>query len=191
MRGREKFKKYKWILSFLTGFYGLFPRRVRESLLTHYRGRKGNIGLVIRYSLLKTLAKSVGDNVSIFPDVYLYKIHNLSVGDNVSIQPLCYLDAGGGISIGNDVSIARNVSIIAFNHKFDDLSVPIKDQGVERKEITIKDNVWIGVNSVLLAGVTVNSGCVIGAGSVVTHDIAENSIAAGVPAKVIKSRESL
>lgn len=191
MRGREKFKKYRGILKLLTGFFNVFPRNVREKLFEHYRRRGGSFGLAVRYALLKTLAKSVGDNVSIFPDVFLYKVHNLSVGDNVSIQPLCYLDAGGGINIGSDVSIARNVSIIAFNHKFTDLSVPIKDQGVERKEISIKDNVWIGVNSVLLAGVTVNSGCVIGAGSVVTHDIAENSIAAGVPAKEIKSRESL
>lgn len=188
MRGREKFSKYQGLLKLLTSFYKLFPKRIRQKLYEHHRETKGVTGMAIRYALLKTLARHVGQNVSVHPNVYLFKIHNLSLGDNVSIHPLCYLDAAGGIEIGNDVSIAHDVSMISFNHRFDDLSVPIKDQGLIKKQITICDNVWIGAKSVILAGVTVHTGSVIGAASVVTHDIEENTVVVGSPAKMIKKR---
>ncbi len=190
MRGREKFNKYQGILKILTSFYSIFPRRIREKLFEHYRETKGIKGMAIRYALLQTLAQHVGQNVSIHPNVYLFKIHNLSLGDNVSIHPLCYIDAAGCIDIGNDVSIAHDVSIISFNHGFDDLSVPIKDQELIKKKILIKDNVWIGAKSTILAGVTVYTGSVIGASSVVTHDVEENSVVVGSPARVIQNREN-
>ncbi len=189
VRGREKFQKHKRLISLLTRIFSLFSRSARVKLLIHYRDTKGVRGLAVRYALLRTLAKHVGDNVSVYPNVYLAKTYGLSIGDNVSIHPLCYLDADGGIEIGSDVSIARNVSIISFNHRYDDLTVPIKEQAIERKKITIEDNVWIGANATLLAGVTVRSGSIIGAASVVTHDVEENSIVAGNPAKVIKYRQ--
>lgn len=190
MRGRDKFKKYSGLLRALTKFYSLFPRNLRVKLLEHHRSTKGSKGLAIRYALLKTLVKELGENVSVHPDVYLFKTQNLSIGDNVSIHPMCYIDAAGGIEIGSDVSIAHDVSIISFNHRFDDLTVPIKDQELEKKRIVISDNVWIGAKSAILAGVQVHSGSVIGAGSVVTRMVPENAIAAGVPARVIKRRDT-
>lgn len=190
MRGRDKFLKYRWALNTLTGFFNLFSKGIREKLFIHYRGKKGAVGMAFRYALLKTLAQHIGQNVSIHPDVYLFKTHNLSIGDNVSIHPLCYIDASGEIEIGNDVSIAHDVSIVSFNHRFDDLSIPIKEQDLEKKKIIIKDNIWIGAKAVILAGVTVNCGSVIGASSVVTHDVDANTVVVGVPAKAIKKRES-
>ena len=190
MRGRDKFKKYYGLLRILTAIFGLFPRKIREALFIHNRGRKGVVGLAIRYALLKTIALSVGENVSIHPDVYIFKAHNLSIGNNVSIHPMCYIDATGGIEIGNDVSIAHDVSIISFNHRYDDFVTPIKDQEVEKKKIKIKDNIWIGAKAVVLQGVTVNCGSIIGAASVVTHDVDENNVVVGSPAKTIKIRES-
>lgn len=188
MRGRDKFNKYSRLIGILSTLFGLFPRKVRENLFVHYRPRKGVTGMAIRYALLKTLAKEVGDNVSVHPDVYLFKLHNLSIGNNVSIHPLCYIDAAGGIEIGNDVSIAHNSSIISFNHQYDDLSIPIKDQELEKKPIIIGNDVWIGAKATILAGVTIENGSVIGAGAVVTHNVPKRSIVAGVPARVINSR---
>lgn len=188
MRGREKFKKYKWILVTLQYIYSLFPRTFREKLFVHYRSKKGAIGMALRYALLKTLAESVGDNVSIHPDVYLFKINHLSIGNNVSIHPMCYIDACGGIKIGNDVSIAHNVSVISFNHRYDEKDIPIKDQGVILNSISICDNVWIGAKAVILSDVTVNAGCVVGASAVVSKDVPPDSVVVGIPAKVIKKR---
>ena len=71
MRGREKFAKFRPIINVLTKLYAVLPRSVRLRKMEHLRKKTGNIALVQRYCLLKTLAKSVGDNVSVYPDVYL------------------------------------------------------------------------------------------------------------------------
>ena len=157
-------------------------------MLVGFRRTKGHKGLVLRYALLKTLARSCGDNISIHPDVYLFSVNQLKIGNNVSIHPMCYIDATGGIDIGNDVSIAHASTILSTTHTFDELDMPIKDQAVEKRKTIIEDNVWIGAKSTILCGNTVYSGSVIAAGAVVTHDIPMNTIVAGVPARVIKER---
>ena len=157
-------------------------------MLVCFRSTKGYKGLVIRYALLKSLAKSCGDNVSIHPDVYLFSVSNLNLGDNVSIHPMCYIDASGEIDIGSDVSIAHAVTILSTSHTFAEHDVPIKDQTVEMKKTVIDNNVWIGAKATVLCGNMVSSGSVIAAGAVVTHDVPANTVVAGVPARVIKER---
>jgi len=83
---------------------------------------------VRRYALLKTLAKKTGDNVAIFPDVYLQNIQEMEIGNNVSFQPMVYIEAWGGVKIGDDVSFAEGSSVFSVNHGFNDVSIPIKDQ---------------------------------------------------------------
>jgi acetyltransferase-like isoleucine patch superfamily enzyme len=78
--------------------------------------------------------------------------------------------------------------VFSENHNFSDLTINIKDQGVKRQAVNIGNNCWLGAGSTILAGVVIGNGCVIAAGSVVTKSIPENSIVAGVPAKIIKSR---
>jgi len=74
------------------------------------------------------------------------------------------------------------------NHAFADPNLTIKEQGVIKDPVVIGNNCWIGGGATILAGVHIGDGCVIAAGSVVTKSVAANSIVAGVPAKVIKSR---
>ena len=180
MRGREKFKKAKGLISILVGFYS-----------AHHRNTKGNKGIAIRYALLKTLAESVGENVSVQPDIYILNPAHLKIGNNVSIHPFCYFECIGGISIGDNVSIAEGTSIISFEHNYDDISVPIKDQGITRKPINIAEDVWIGARATVLSGIEVKHGSIIAAGAVVTSDVKEYSIVGGVPAKEIKSRKKV
>jgi acetyltransferase-like isoleucine patch superfamily enzyme len=188
VRGRDKFRKIKPLINMLVKLYSIFPRKLRTKLFEHYRNTKGNKGLVIRYALLKTIAIQVGDNVAIYPDVYIFHTEGLSIGNNVSIHPMCYIEAKGGITIGDDVSIAHAVTILSVNHIYSDLNVPIKDQGIEYKQTEIKTNVWIGAKASVLAGVTVSSGAIIATGAVVTKDVAEKTIVGGVPAALIKAR---
>ncbi len=157
-------------------------------MLVWFRKTTGHKGLVIRYALVKTLAKSCGDNVSIHPDVYLFSVAQLTLGNNVSIHPMCYIDAAGEICIGNDVSIAHATTVLSTTHTFGDPDVPIKDQPIEKHKTVIEDNVWIGAKATVLCGNTVHSGAVVAAGAVVTRDVPANSIVGGVPAKVIKER---
>ena len=89
------------------------------------------------------------------------------------------------VRFGNHVFIGPNVSIYTECHQ---LEQEERDKGVEWAEpVTIGDSVWIGGNAVILPGVTIGSNVVIGAGSVVTHDVPDNVVVAGNPAKIIKT----
>ena len=113
---------------------------------------------------------------------------NIEIGENCSIQLFCVLYGHGGLTIGNNVRIAAHSIIIPSNHNFDRHDIPICKQGETSKGIIINDDVWIGAGSRILDGVQIGSGCVIGAGSVVTKSIAENFIVAGVPATIVRKR---
>lgn len=92
----------------------------------------------------------------------------------------------GPVTVGNDVMFAQNIVVSGLNHGFEDITVPPSRQKVSCKQIVISDNVWIGANSTVTAGVTIGKHSIIGAGSVVTKDIPAYSVAVGNPAKVIK-----
>ncbi len=91
------------------------------------------------------------------------------------------------VEIGEHCMFANGCFITDANHRFDDPSTPVPWQGFTSKGPTrVGDNVWCGANVVITSGVTIGERCVIGANSVVTDDIPPFSIAAGVPAKVIR-----
>lgn len=109
---------------------------------------------------------------------------NIKLGKNVFINVNCYFMDGATITIGNNVFIGPSCGFYTANHAMDYHS---RNQGLERAlPITIGDNCWFGANVTVMPGVKIGSGCVIGAGSVVTKDIPDNSLAIGVPARVIK-----
>lgn len=190
MRGRDKFAKYKSAINLLVKMYSVLPRGMRNRKMARLRKKTGNIALVKRYALLKTLAKSVGDNVSIFPDVYLQNVQEMEIGSNVSFQPLVYIEAYGGVKIGDDVSMAEGASLFSVNHGFEDVNIPIKDQPLTALPIEIENNVWIGAKATVLGGVKIASGTIVAAGAVVSKNTDRNSTVAGVPAKVIKVRNN-
>ncbi|RIE04487.1 acyltransferase [Cohnella faecalis] len=137
---------------------------------------------------MKTIAKSCGNNVACHTNVYFFNPENISIGNNVSIHPMCYIDASGGIEIGSDVSIAHGNTIMSATHAYENVYIPIADQGIVLKKVVIKDNVWLGAKATIVCGVTIHSGSIVGANSVITKDTLPNSIVGGVPAKVIKYR---
>lgn len=133
-------------------------------------------------------------------------INNFYIGDFSSIEEFSVVDNNvgdvtigkntliglrntviGPIQIGNDVIIAQNVVLSGLNHNYDDPNTPIVNQKVITKEIIVEDDVWIGANSVVTAGVHIGNHSVVAGGSVVTKDVPPYSIVAGNPAKVIKS----
>lgn len=136
----------------------------------------------ICYFLYYLIAKHLPESHSIFSLGISGKIRTLSgLGINSLIQE--------NVEIGNYVMMGPNVSIYTKNHKTS-LEKPMIFQGFEEaKKVIIKDDVWIGSNVIILPGVTIESGAIIGAGSVVTKDVLKNTIVAGNPAKVIKERK--
>jgi acetyltransferase-like isoleucine patch superfamily enzyme len=115
----------------------------------------------------------------------------LSLGDksvlarDISIN--CYLD----VEIGDCALIADNVYISDFDHKFADLGVPIKDQGIAKSRVRIERDVWLGTKVTVARGVVIGEGSVVGANAVVTRDLPSHSVAVGVPARVIKDRRTV
>ena len=87
------------------------------------------------------------------------------------------------------LALMNFVSILSFEHCHSNLSIPIKDQGLEKGRVIINDNVWVGAKSIILSNVVVDSGVIVGAGAVVKRNCTVNGIYAGVPAKLVKERK--
>lgn len=92
----------------------------------------------------------------------------------------------GPVTVGNHVNLAQNIVLSGLNHNYRDTQREIDAQGVTTAPVFIDDDVWIGANTVVLAGVTVGKHTVIAAGSVVTRDIPPYCVAAGNPARPVK-----
>lgn len=92
----------------------------------------------------------------------------------------------GPVYIGDDVRLAQNIVVTSLNHNYQDISMPISEQGVNTEEVYIGDETWVGANAVILPGVFIGKHCVVAAGSVVTKNIPSYSLVAGNPARIIK-----
>jgi acetyltransferase-like isoleucine patch superfamily enzyme len=114
---------------------------------------------------------------------------SVRIGPHTKIQLRCHFSAyKGSIIIGSEVQIAPNCSFFPYDHGVA-RGMPVRKQPLlSRGDIVIEDDVWIGTGVIVLAGVTIGKGAIIGAGSVVTSDVPEYAIVAGVPAKVKKYR---
>ena len=104
------------------------------------------------------------------------------LGRGVSINS--YLD----VEIGAAVLFADDIYLSDFDHKYADLTVPIKDQGIAKSRVRIEPDVWLGTKVTVVRGVVIGHGAVVGANAVVTHDLPAYSVSVGVPARVIKDR---
>ena len=139
----------------------------------------------LRNYFARNSVKSCGSGLSLEKNVHLSP--NVEIGENVYIDENVRIRAE--TKIGNDVLIASGVQCITLNHKFDDTERLIRIQGEAISPIEIGDDVWVGVNAIILPGVKIGSHSVISAGAVVTKDVPEWAIVGGVPAAVIKYRK--
>ena len=111
---------------------------------------------------------------------------HLIIGDGSYIGNFAHIYATQSIEIKNDVLIADRVYISDNAHEYRNINVPIiKQPIIQKKNVVIGDGSWLGEN-VCVIGASIGKHCVIGANSVVTHDIPDYSLAVGSPAKVIK-----
>jgi acetyltransferase-like isoleucine patch superfamily enzyme len=111
------------------------------------------------------------------------------MGRRVQISTGCFIGAGAaGLTMGDDVLISPNCTILTGTYLFDQLDVPLQEQGTISKGVRIGHRVWIGSNSVVLAGAEIGDNVIVSAGSVVSGSVAPNSIVLGNPAKVIFTR---
>lgn len=111
---------------------------------------------------------------------------NIQCGAGVRINPQCYIMAKGGVSFGNNVIVSAGAKIVTS-------SLAVEEGIVKRKHVSspvkIGNGVWIGAGAIICPGVTIGDHTIIAAGAVVTKDVPSGSIAAGIPAKVIRTLE--
>lgn len=160
---------------------------------------------------------SFGRNSLLAKDVSILRGKNIHIGNNCSIQSHCTLETTGtgqieiadGLSLGeyshitsaNGITIGKNLLTGRFvlisdnshgqNKSAKELNIaPLQREIYSKGKVVIGDNVWIGDKATILAGVTIGDGAIIAANAVVTKDVPAFSVAAGVPAKVIDSRNA-
>lgn len=111
------------------------------------------------------------------------------LGRRVQIASGCFIGASReGLYIGDDVLLGPNCCILTSHLNYDQLGVPLKDQGTTPQKVTIGKNVWVGANSIILPGTVIGDDVIVSAGSVVSGKVPANSLVLGNPAKVIFKR---
>jgi acetyltransferase-like isoleucine patch superfamily enzyme len=151
-----------------------------------------------------------GSGVVFEPEVLVFHPQNVEIGDHAYIGHRtilkgyhknkmvigagswvgqgCFFHAAGGITIGEDVGIGPFVKILTSSHQLDGYAGPILRAPVDFAPVTVEDGADLGVGCILLPGVTVGREAQVGAGAVVTEDVPPRAIAAGVPARVLRTR---
>ena len=146
-------------------------------------------------SLCESKFKYFGAGAEFRPGAYAIGCSKISVGCRVVIRPGSMLFAdpredGAGIAIEDDVILGSSVHIYVNNHRFDNPRIPIIDQGhCSSEAVILRRGCWIGANVVILPGVIVGYNAVVAAGSVVTRSVQDRVLAAGNPARVLRSLE--
>ncbi len=148
-------------------------------------GQNALLGHRFRRMLAPLIFRSVGTNFKCWHFVEWSFGYNLSIGDEVVVHRHVLLDDRGGIEIGNNVSISDYANIYSHSHDIYDI------HRVYTPKTIIRDGVRVTYHATILAGMTVGENAMVGSGSVVTRDVEPNNIVAGIPAKVVKVKDSL
>ena len=136
----------------------------------------------VRAFLSELFGYDVPSSLRVFPPFYTDFGKNIAIGENVFINACCHFQDHGGVVIGDGSQIGHNVVFATLNHGLS----PEDRKHTYPAPIVLGKNVWVGSNSTILQGVTIGDNAVVAAGSVVTKDVAANTVVGGVPAKAIK-----
>lgn len=175
-----------WLLGYFASKLLLGPNRALEGSSQALAGLPGLLGVYLRRAFLAQVLSRCALSAEVHYGT-LFSQAGAIIDDNVYVGPRCQL---GWVHLGADVLLAAGVQIPSGGktHYFDDPDKPIREQGGERRMVTIGAGAWIGNAAIVLADV--GKGTIVGAGSVVTKPLPDFVIAAGVPCKVIRPRFS-
>ncbi len=187
----EKLKAYKELLN-----SGKLYNSMDEELLAYQRSlvqkltefnRTDNTeeGYRKRQEILREFMGTYGENLTITPPVYAnWGLKNVHVGKNVYFNSGCTFVDDADVYIGDNTLFGPNVTVTTAEHP---LSGSLRKNGLQyNRPVHIGNNVWIGANAVIVAGVTIGDNAVIAARSVVTKDVEPMTVSAGVPARILK-----
>ena len=137
----------------------------------------------IRSILSEIIGSPIDSTTTVFTPFYTNFGRFIHLGKRVFVNHACtFLDLGG-ITIEDDVMIGPKVNLISEDHPVD----PATRKHLTCRPVRIRRNAWIGAGATILPGVTIGENAVVAAGAVVTQDVPDNTVYAGVPAKLVKS----
>jgi acetyltransferase-like isoleucine patch superfamily enzyme len=167
----------------------LFVVRVLNYVTNHVVSHVPSFGFR-RFWYRRILGIGLGDHAGVHLGCFLWaygpnqiRRDGVRIGAYSRINRDCCLDLRGGLDIGENVSVSPEVMILTAAH-----AVADPEFRVENKRVVIEDHVWIGTRATILPGVTLGRGCVVAAAAVVTRDVPELAIVAGVPARPVGVR---
>jgi acetyltransferase-like isoleucine patch superfamily enzyme len=132
---------------------------------------------------------SLGDGVFLGRNTILScKNGDIELADGVNIGFNSQIASGSSVRVGKDGLLAAYCYLIGGGHESADPNRPIQEQRAVSRGVELGDNVWLGAGVKVLDGVTIGADCIVGAAAVVSSDIPARSVAAGIPARVIRER---
>lgn len=162
---------------------------IKKKLVALYLAYRHPI-LIINFMYQRVFRINASCKFSVHFTSQVYNPENLFIEGNTIKYfwnaPGCYYHALNGIEIGRDTIIAPGTKIISVNHDINNINCLVIDNS---HKIVIGKSCWLGANSIILPGVVLGDNVIVAAGSVVTKSFSENSIIAGVPAKLLRKND--
>lgn len=137
----------------------------------------------LRALMSRLVGYRVDDGFRLFPPVYTDFGKNIKIGKDVFVNSGCCFQDQGGVTLGDGCLVGHNVVFATLDHD----KCPSRRGDMTAAPIVVGKDVWIGAHATILKGVTIGDGAIVAAGAVVTRDVPQNTIAAGVPARVVKT----
>lgn len=137
----------------------------------------------LRALVSRLVGYKVDDGFRLFPPVYTDFGKNIKIGKDVFVNSGCCFQDQGGVTLGDGCLVGHNVVFATLDHD----KRPGRRGDMTAAPIVVGKDVWIGAHATILKGVTIGDGAIVAAGAVVTRDVPPNTIAAGVPARVVKT----
>lgn len=149
----------------------------------------GGISRRLRRRLTARLFDQASTDINIEKGAWFGSGKGLRIGARSGVGLDCIIM--GPVSLGADVMMGPRCMLVSWGHNTDDLEVPMSRQGMGKAAaITVQDDVWLGAHVIILPGVTVGTGAIVAAGSVVTKDVPPYAVVGGNPAAVVRYRGS-
>ena len=137
----------------------------------------------LRALMSQLVGYRVDDGFRLFPPIFTDFGKNIKIGKDVFVNSGCCFQDQGGVTLGDGCLVGHNVVFATLDHD----KCPSKRGDMTAAPIVVGKDVWIGAHATILKGVTIGDGAIVAAGAVVTRDVPPNTIAAGVPARVVKT----
>lgn len=148
----------------------------------------GSLSRGIRRRVTARLFDSASPDVNIERGAWFGSGKGLRIGAGSGLGLDCIIM--GPVSLGENVMMGPRCLLVAWGHNTEDLTTPMSRQGMTPADpITVEDDVWLGAHVVLLPGVTVGTGAVVAAGSIVNKDVPPFAVVGGNPARVLRYRQ--